>query len=319
MFTTKNTIKSISEVPDVWIYKHYLNIDINNLPSKIHSPFREDNIPSFGFFVVGDKVLWKDLKTRESGNALSLALRFELKQNPNLKEKDIYTIITRKFSENSKNYNIVAKPVLKKKSFSVKENLRKWNDFDIKYWGQFGITIKDLMLNGVKPIDNYIMTVNDNSFTCRNIAIYGYYTKDNKLYKLYQPLNKDQKFVTIDMNIIEGFDYIRYKKYRGILSGKKDILSLNTLGLDIDGFAGNSETTFLTKKEIELIKPDFCLMDNDQAGIDSMLYYKEKYNIPYVYFPYEKDISDSIKNYGKEFTKNILVPKINYCLNESNI
>lgn len=314
MFTTKNKITSIKDIPDSWIYKNYLNLDIANLPTKISSPFRIDDNASFGFFTVENgSVLWKDLRTRESGNALSLALKFILLKNPGLTKEETIKKLREDFAENKNSIEILpafAAP-LKKKLFKIKEVKRHWNKSDKEFWEQFKITLNDLNLANVIPLYEYLMTVNEKSFVIKNTALYGYYTKKGELYKIYQPLNKDQKFITVNASIIEGEGFERGFKYRGLLSSKKDILSFNKLELYIDSYAPNSETTYLTKEEIKRLKLNFTCLDNDPAGIEAMLYYKENYNIPFVYLNYEKDVSDAIKKYGVSFIKEIIVPKIN--------
>ena len=51
-------------------------------------------------------------------------------------------------------------------------------------------------------------------------------------------------------------------------------------------------------------------MDSDTAGIASMKYYEETYDLPFIYLPREKDISDIIKHHGKEVTLYDFYPKL---------
>ena len=52
------------------------------------------------------------------------------------------------------------------------------------------------------------------------------------------------------------------------------------------------------------------LFDNDEPGIAAMKKYTEKFGLPIVILPMEKDLSDSIKVHGIEKVKEIIIPII---------
>ena len=73
-------------------------------------------------------------------------------------------------------------------------------------------------------------------------------------------------------------------------------------GLDVDVIAPDSENTKLDPELIDALKNDYeavvTYMDSDAAGIASMKYYFETYNLPFCYIPLEKDFSDIVKVHG---------------------
>lgn len=91
-------------------------------------------------------------------------------------------------------------------------------------------------------------------------------------------------------------------------------MAIKSLGLTVDCIAPNSETSKLTSEQIDAYKTMYryvvVCMDSDNAGIKSMKYYEETYNLPFVYLPREKDISDIIKHHGKEVALLDFYPKL---------
>ena len=57
-------------------------------------------------------------------------------------------------------------------------------------------------------------------------------------------------------------------------------------------------------------------MDSDQPGINSMQKYKELYNLPFVYLPQEKDLSDIIKTQGPNNALQYLAPVLHRSLDK---
>jgi len=88
-------------------------------------------------------------------------------------------------------------------------------------------------------------------------------------------------------------------------SSLKDIMSLESLGIDGDYIAPNSESSGINSI-VEWIKSypqQYVIFDNDEAGIRSMVKYESAYGIPYLILNLSKDISDSIKDYGAKKVK----------------
>ena len=98
-------------------------------------------------------------------------------------------------------------------------------------------------------------------------------------------------------------------------------MSIKSLKLSLDVIAPDSENTMLKKDVMEELRNKYekiiVMFDFDQAVIESMQKYKEKYPfIEITVLPMSKDVSDSIKDYGAKEVRTRLVPilakKLNY-------
>ena len=82
--------------------------------------------------------------------------------------------------------------------------------------------------------------------------------------------------------------------------------------LDVDVIAPDSENTKLDADLISFLKNEYeavvTYMDSDVAGIKSMQYYHEKYNLPFCYIPLEKDFSDIVKYHGIKKAAHTFIP-----------
>ena len=102
-------------------------------------------------------------------------------------------------------------------------------------------------------------------------------------------------------------------KYLIINSSLKDLLGFNSLNIkNIESVAPDSENTMINKATIEKYKKKYTkvlvLFDNDEPGKKAMEKYKDLHSITPVIFELEKDLSDSIKKYGIEVTRDALIP-----------
>ena len=199
---------------------------------------------------------------------------------------------------------------------------REWNVLDAKYWQQYGIGSEILQTYGVKPIDSVTFSKNDNGeysfFTYNKPYMYGYYREDGSIYKIYQPLNPDKKFMKL-APYTQGTDQLTFTKpYLVIVSSLKDGMCLRNFGYNIEFIAPDSESTLIRKDTIDALKAKYtsiaCLFDNDEAGIRAMKKYHDTYDLPYIVLPLEKDISDSVKIYGYDKVREILQPLLKKAL-----
>lgn len=143
--------------------------------------------------------------------------------------------------------------------------------------------------------------------------IYGYFRLDGTLYKIYQPMVKENKFIKVE-EYIQGTDQLTFiPKYLVICSSLKDAMGLIKLGYkNIEVVAPDSENVLIPShimNAYNLKYDNICtLFDNDQPGIDCIQKYSLKYNIPGVLLPLAKDLSDSMKQHGTLIVKQILTP-----------
>jgi DNA primase len=81
-----------------------------------------------------------------------------------------------------------------------------------------------------------------------------------------------------------------------------------------ESIAPDSENSMIAESVIIKLKTKYkkviVLFDNDEAGIKSMLKYKERYDLDYITLDFEKDLSDTVKKYGVDFTRDVLLKLI---------
>jgi 5S rRNA maturation endonuclease (ribonuclease M5) len=198
--------------------------------------------------------------------------------------------------------------------------VRQWSTQDQYFWTQFNIGSKLLEEFHVKPLESYCMTKDDKELCIKGLYLYGYFKADGTLYKIYQPKTLDKKFIKVT-DYTQGIHQCTGEKYLIITSSLKDIMSIKSLKLKhLDIIAPDSENTILKNDLMEDLETKYkkiiLLFDNDEAGLESMKKYKEKY--PFVQMtvlPMSKDISDSIKDFGAKEVRNRLVPILDKKLN----
>jgi len=96
-------------------------------------------------------------------------------------------------------------------------------------------------------------------------------------------------------------------------------MSFQALGFTgIDAIAPDSENTLLSAQYIQQLRFRYSaicvILDNDQAGVKSMMKYNQTYGLPYIQLPMEKDISDSVKEHGIQNTRVVLYPMLTHKL-----
>jgi DNA primase len=111
------------------------------------------------------------------------------------------------------------------------------------------------------------------------------------------------------------------KDYLVITSSLKDVMAFNKLGFNnVECIAPDSENTIIKETSIEKLKDKYksiCVMfDNDEAGINSMKKYQERYGLSYIVLNMEKDVSDSIKKHGLQKVKEELFPLLKKAIHE---
>jgi DNA primase len=131
----------------------------------------------------------------------------------------------------------------------------------------------------------------------------------------------NKKFLKL-ANHIQGSQQLSLTvDYLVITSSLKDIMAFNKLGFkDIECIAPDSENTMIKEQSINKLKEKYkkicVLFDNDEAGINSMKKYKERYNLDFIILDMEKDVSDAIKVHGIEKVKEEVLLLLNKTLYE---
>jgi len=309
---------SIDKIPIPWIFEHYCNLQerLHGQEVSLLSMFNsKDSKPSMTiyFSTINNKYMFKDFSSGKGGDAVNLVATLH-----NLPYREAITKIIDDYGNRGiKEYEEVE--LIEQAKFKITSHTtRKWNELDAKFWKQFGFGSKMLSKYNVKPLDSYSMTKNSKSgideIVINGLYMYGYFKSNGELYKLYQPKRSEYKFFNV-LPYVQGSEQLEYKHPTLILcSSLKDIMSLNSLNLNVESVAPPSENTMLSKSVLSSYalkyKKIMTLFDNDAAGKIAMNKYDEKYGIPGIYLNLSKDLSDSINEYGKLKTKKCLQPLI---------
>jgi hypothetical protein len=196
---------------------------------------------------------------------------------------------------------------------------RGWTQADAEYWLAYGIDSDILEKYNVKPLSSFTFSRQDDGvydfFVTQRPYVYGYFREDGTLYKIYQPYNKDKKFMKM-ATYIQGMDQLKFDKQHLIItSSLKDGMCLKKMRYPVEFIAPDSEGSVIREEVITYLKSKYkvitCMFDNDTAGIKAMEKYYELYGLPGLLLPMEKDISDSVKKHGKKTVRQVLTPLIN--------
>lgn len=302
-------------IPSNWIFQYYCKLQeqLYGQDIKITSVFKpEERTPSMCIYYDGKQYKFKDYSSGNAGTGLSLVIQFF--------GLTIYDALA-KIRQDYDSQEVITDDVIMKRigKFKVTSHIkRKWNELDVKFWTQFDIGSKMLKKYSVYPLSEYSMSKSTDDgieeMVISGQRIYGYFNNNGELYKVYQPYREKRKFINV-LPYIQGSEQLAYKSpLLVICSSLKDIMSLDTLGFNIECVAPNSENTMLPKSSLAAysLKYDgiMTFFDNDSAGKTSMTKYKDKYGIPGIYLKMSKDLSDSIRDHGAKKTKQYLTPLI---------
>ena len=309
MFSLNNFVCDIKDVPSDWIFEYYLKLPepLKGQRVRINSVFNpHDKTPSMYiyYYAESNQYKFKCFSTGKGGSPIDLMMH--------LWKADYGYTINTIISDYNK-YMKSGKSCVKKDFNNVHwvvsdYKRREWNTYDAKFWLQFNIGSDLLKKYNVVPIASYTMckkinnSFTDEMFTVAKENTYGYFNSKHELYKLYQPLKTDKKFLKLG-DCIQGIEQLEGKRFLVITSSLKDIMAIKSIpGLNIDVVAPDSENSKLSDKQINKFKSEYeaviTYMDSDKTGIDSMQYYLNRFNIPFCYIPLEKDFSDIVKFHG---------------------
>jgi len=304
-------------------------LGIYDLPCKISSPLREDDDrPSFSMQEKNDGVvIWKDFGTGDKGNAIALMARLWHVDYPEalLKIKlDTENKLPRVSLIHKYNGKI---HVTKGSKISVR--VRKWQPWDIEFWGSYGISEKFARWCNVFPISHAIFSREGE----RDVTVpmdkyaYAYFEwKDGKeSIKLYQPYSASMKWLSkhdasvwdLWKQVFQYADKVSDKEVI-ITSSRKDAmclwanLGIPALSLQGEGYLPKPQ---VMQQVLDRFKNVYIWYDNDfkhesdNPGQDNakklISLYPKLQNICIPTSYQAKDPSDLVKAYGKESLKNI--------------
>lgn len=309
-------------VSDADLVSYYLGV--TEIPCFIHSPLREDNKPSFGFYSRdGKRIYWIDLATREGGGIYDLLSRLW-----NCGYKEVLTKIQqdmKKFTNGAKvgTYTpcIVRNIDSHRSNTDLQCKVREWREYDIDYWASYGIPLEWLKYAEVYPISHKIIISGRHKyvFGADKLAYAFVEHKEGKVtLKIYQPLSADKRRKWSnkhDRSVISLWTKVPEKGDKiCICSSLKDALCLwanvniPSLAVQGEGYSMSNTAISELKRRYEHI---YILFDNDETGLkDGEKLAKETgfTNLVLPQFEGGKDISDLYKVKGKGEFLNIMYP-----------
>jgi hypothetical protein len=320
MLSTRTIISSPREIPETWIFEHYLNLaeKLDGREVRMKSIFNPtEKTPSMYIYPRKDgRYRFKDFSSGHQGNGFDLIkLVFgmnDIKQVTCKLMKDYNEAVLKG------NYSIEEFKVHSKFQVSDYE-ARNWTNLDAKYWTQFGIGSRMLTKYNVMPLSFYKMRKDDNEIVINGHHIYGYFRSDGLIYKIYQPKVQSKKFLKVRSHL-QGYDQLTFGKPNlVILSSLKDLMTFESLGFKtIECVAPDSENTQIPESHMKELMERYhtvtTLFDNDDAGLKAVERYKTRYGINGFVLGLEKDVSDSVVKHGKDFVKSELVPLLTECI-----
>lgn len=328
MFTTKNLVHDVKDVPATWIFEHFCKLKekLSGQDIKIKSMFNaKERTPSMCIYYDGKKsqYRYKDFSSGKGGSAIDL-----VKEITQLPYHKICHTVVEKYNDyvlhNNGGYDV--QEFKQASKYKVSQYVfRSWNTQDQYFWTQFNIGSRLLDEHCVRPLDNYTLEKDIDgepyTLTITGNYLYGYFKKDGTLYKIYQPKTMDKKFIKVS-DYIQGSEQLKNHKYLVVTSSLKDLMALKSLKIAVDIVAPDSENSIIRKEVMQQYIKDYqkviLLFDYDDAGIKAMERYKELYpEVETCVLPMSKDPADSIKDHGAKEVFLRLVPILNKKLENS--
>lgn len=297
----------ISHIREADIAAYYLGV--KSIPCLIASPLRQDNRPSFSLFSNnGEEVGFIDYSTREHGSIIDLLMRMWNCNFVEAKKRIANDMGDAKLNISVGKGSYSSRiPVRTNSGLDLQCRVREWRDYDIEYWGSYGISLKWLKYADVYPISHKIVIKDDISYAFgadKYAYAYVEFKEGRTTLKIYQPFNtRGYKWANRhDRSVISLWTKVPSEGDRVcICSSLKDALCLwaNTgipaLAIQGEGY-GMSDTAVNELKR--RFKKVYICLDNDKAGLEDAELLASKtgfINVVLPQFEGGKDISDMFK------------------------
>lgn len=260
--------------------------EINSIPCRINSPFRADSNPSFSIYLDDNKhIRYKDFGDSSSKGSLLdlLCKKWDCTFNQ-VFDKILDTMQKQKGSDVEFKMKQI-KTLTRKESSEltkIEVKVRPWKDYDLEYWGSYGITKKWLKYTEVYPISHKIVTKKDKEtgeqkkyiFSAERLAYCYVERKESNLQiKIYQPLSKRFKWCScMDASVISLWTKVpEYGDRIVICSSLKDALCL-WANLGIPAIAPQGEGYNISETAAKELRRRyeqvFICYDTDAPGLE---------------------------------------------------
>jgi hypothetical protein len=321
MIKTSGLVTKIDQVDERWIYQYYacLQEELTGQDVCIHSVFRTEKTPSLKIYLTPEgHYRFKDWGGSAGGDAVEFVKQlFKVDYKTAVKQilADYNDYVINGGAFNPGEYKRCGK-------FRITDYLeRSWNTDDRDYWTQYGIGSKILTCYNIRPLLWYRMDKEEDgkvrSIVIENKYLYGYFTKDGVLARVYQPKIREKKMI-VQTGYIQGEDQLTGKKILAIISSMKDgLCMLDGLKLkEIEFTAPNSETSLIPAEKMNKWLKEYryviLIHDYDAAGMESAVMYQQAYpSVIPVTVSLLKDLSDSYAGCGRKAVLEKLIPSIN--------
>lgn len=313
----------LKELDDYTIFRHYCG------EFEIHrafiSPLRKENSPSFGIFLgENNELCFNDFKLGGGDFVKLVELLFGLTYFEALSKiaydfnlENDYACKPLRINKGKKEIKRYDKEeaLSKVSKFRLGKKARSWKIADFKFWKQFGITYVTLKKFNVQPVE--YLFINDKIISTDKYAYCFIEQKDNaETYKIYQPLNKDFKWINNHNDSVwQGWTQLPKTGEKLIITKSlKDVMSIYEC-TGIPAISLQAENVKPKEKIIEELKSRFeniyILYDNDfdsdvNWGRQFSTKLAAKLNLPRIEIKSilkSKDFSDLVKKHGVKVAK----------------
>lgn len=303
---SNNMLEKKQMVSDADIAAYYLGI--TKIPTRIKSPLRKDNKPSFGLYSRdGKHIYYTDFATGDKGSIIDLLKLMWGTDFNETWERIVKDIVPNGGVRIIKSVSTIKIDTLNKEKCSINIKIRDWKDYDIAYWKSYGISLDWLKFANIYPI-SYIIFIKETGSSVVNADKYAYAFvefKENKTtYKIYQPFSEKgyKWFSSHDHSVISLWSKVpEYGEDIVICSSLKDALCLwSNTGIPAISPQGEGYTISDTAvKELKRrYKNIYILFDSDEAGIKDSAKLSQQTGFTNILLPsFEggKDVSDRYK------------------------
>ena len=293
--------------------KYFEPVNLNKLYT---SPFRKDRSPGCRFVVTDFGIKFYDNRANLYYDAFNMAMVYFKETNFfhclkaimsdfNLTDKDLmeHRLNCKKDINKSAyrnaNYNSISR-VNKSEKIVTKLVLRNYKEEDLEFWNTYGITKKQLLKYGVRPVSkfstydnnvykieteefNYKIDSSESRFMYALLSPYGKNPINVKFYRPYGQLKKQLKWMNyLTVDTLFGYEQLPKKGDTLIITSSfKDMMMFDHCGFN--SVSPNSEVSNLNPQVINSLKKRFkniiVCYDNDATGIKWSEYNAKKFGL----------------------------------------
>ena len=299
------------------IMQYYTGLNVSSKKLAL-SPFRVDNHLTVSFYKSKSGILYlHDFATNEHINCFEAVMKkFGVNYFEALK------IIAQDFGLIDNKVKPTTQPLrvesLKETETSkIQVQIKDYTEKELNWWKEFGIDKKMLKKYHVYSLQHVFINGQLKFTSSEKCPIYGYYfgkdKNSNELWKIYFPMRTEFRFLnSLSKKILQGYHQLpKTGDLLVITKSMKDCVAF--YGFGIPAVAPNSETLFVSDKQLEEFKQRFkhilVLYDSDRPGKWNLAQIRKQHpELNYYFLPsyLAKDFTDSIRLLGVDRMKELV-------------